>query len=64
VAEERDGVSRIEIQLRPIDGGVELTVTHADLRNEQSAIDHEDGWAASLARLDRLLSAPIARNVG
>jgi uncharacterized protein YndB with AHSA1/START domain len=55
VVEELDGVSRIEFELRPIDGGVELTVTHADLRNERSAIIHEGGWIGSLARLSRLL---------
>jgi uncharacterized protein YndB with AHSA1/START domain len=61
VVEELDGVSRIEFDLRPIDGGVELTVTHADLRNEASALVHEDGWTGSLARLDRLVGAsPVA----
>ena len=55
VAEELDGVSRIEFELRPIDIGVELTVTHTDLRNEVSATIHENGWMASLARLGRLL---------
>jgi uncharacterized protein YndB with AHSA1/START domain len=55
VEEERDGLSRIEFDLRPIDGGVELTVTHADLRNERSAAIHEGGWVGSLARLARLL---------
>jgi uncharacterized protein YndB with AHSA1/START domain len=55
VAEELDGVSRIEFDLRPIDGGVELTVTHADLRSDRSAIIHESGWVDSLARLSRLL---------
>lgn len=54
VEEERDGLSRIEFDLRPIDGGVELTVTHADLRNERSAAIHEGGWVGSLARLSRL----------
>jgi uncharacterized protein YndB with AHSA1/START domain len=61
VDEELDGVSRIEIELRPIDGGVELTVTHADLRNDASAINHEQGWTASLARLSRLLERAAAR---
>jgi uncharacterized protein YndB with AHSA1/START domain len=55
VLEERDGVSRVEIDLRPIDGGVELTVTHADLRNDVSGNIHESGWVDSLARLSRLL---------
>jgi uncharacterized protein YndB with AHSA1/START domain len=60
VEEELDGVSRIEFELRPIDGGVELTVTHADLRNDHSAAIHEAGWVGSLARLDRLLGAAAA----
>jgi uncharacterized protein YndB with AHSA1/START domain len=55
VEEERDGVSRIEFELKPIDGGVELTVTHADLRNDASANIHELGWEGSLGRLARLL---------
>ncbi len=55
VEEERDAVSRIEMDLRPIDGGVELTVTHANLRNEASAAIHEAGWTASLVRLKRHL---------
>jgi uncharacterized protein YndB with AHSA1/START domain len=58
VPEELDGVSRITIELRPIDGGVELTVTHADLRNDASARNHELGWAASLAKLVQLLGGP------
>ena len=47
--------SRIEIELKPIDGGVELTVTHSNLANEASGIDHEGGWADSLGRLNRLV---------
>ena len=47
--------SRIEIELRPVDGGVQLTVTHADLENEASGIIHESGWTDSLARLSRLV---------
>jgi uncharacterized protein YndB with AHSA1/START domain len=61
VVAERDGVSRIEFELRPIDGGVELTVTHADLSSERSAIIHEDGWVGSLARLSRLLEGGLQR---
>ena len=59
VEEELDGVSRIRIELRPIDGCVELTVTHADLRNEASGIVHEAGWTDSLARLSRLLGGAL-----
>ena len=55
VSEERDGVSRIEFDLKPVEGGVELTVTHRDLRNDASAKLHEGGWIGSLSRLGRLL---------
>jgi uncharacterized protein YndB with AHSA1/START domain len=63
VEEEREGVSRIEFELRPIDEGVELTVTHADLRNEVSAAIHENGWLGSLNKLSRLVSQPNSRAV-
>jgi len=57
VTAEAEGISRIEFDLRPIEGGVELTVTHADLRNEASAAIHALGWPDSLFRLRRLLEA-------
>jgi uncharacterized protein YndB with AHSA1/START domain len=56
--EELDRTSRIEIALRPIDTGTELTFTHADLRNETSRLSHERGWTGSLAKLVRLLAEP------
>ena len=56
VEEELDGVSRITIELKQIDVGVELTVTHTDLRNEASRAIHENGWIGSLNRLSRLLA--------
>ena len=55
VVEERDNISRIEFDLRPIEGGVELTVTHTDLRNEASADIHGAGWVGTLDRLRRLV---------
>src|SRR5579862_4102740 len=55
VVVERDNVSRIEFDLRPIDGGVELTVTHTDLTDEASASIHGEGWVGSLGRLTRLV---------
>jgi uncharacterized protein YndB with AHSA1/START domain len=60
---EAEGVSRIEFELRPIEEGVELTVTHADLRNQTSAAIHEQGWFGSLAKLSRLVSQPDSRVV-
>jgi uncharacterized protein YndB with AHSA1/START domain len=49
-------VSRIEIDLRPIEIGTELTFTHADLSTIASQKSHEGGWIGSLAKLERHLT--------
>jgi uncharacterized protein YndB with AHSA1/START domain len=49
-------VSRIEIDLRPIESGTELTFTHADLKNDASKASHEWGWTGALAKLVRHLT--------
>lgn len=54
--EELGRTSRIEIALKPIDTGTELTFTHAELRNDASRLSHERGWTGSLAKLVRLLA--------
>ena len=46
-------VSRVEITLRPVDEGVELTLTHSGLASEASARSHEEGWAGGLDQLER-----------
>lgn len=51
--EEAEAESRIEIALRPIDIGTELTFTHARLKNEASRISHEEGWSGALDKLVR-----------
>lgn len=51
--EEHGEESRIEVALRPIDTGTELTFTHARLRNETSRASHESGWNGSLDKLVR-----------
>jgi uncharacterized protein YndB with AHSA1/START domain len=48
--------SRIEIALRPIEEGTELTFTHAGLRSAASRSSHAHGWTHSLAKLARHLS--------
>jgi uncharacterized protein YndB with AHSA1/START domain len=50
---ERERVSRLELRLRPIDTGTELTLVHADLRDEVSARSHERGWEGALDKLVR-----------
>jgi len=51
--EEYGEVSRIEIDLEPIDGGTEMTLTHARLRTEDSRASHERGWSGALDKLVR-----------
>jgi uncharacterized protein YndB with AHSA1/START domain len=51
--EEHGEESRIEIALRPIDIGTELTFTHARLKNEKSRASHEEGWNGALDKLVR-----------
>jgi uncharacterized protein YndB with AHSA1/START domain len=45
--------SRIEVDLRPIDTGTELTFTHSHLQTEASRASHEEGWRGALDKLAR-----------
>jgi len=58
--EEWGRTSRIEIDLRPTDGGTELTFTHAQLKNAASMASHERGWTGAFAKLVALFTAPTA----
>jgi uncharacterized protein YndB with AHSA1/START domain len=55
--EESGRASRIEFDLRPIDGGVELTFTQSDLKNEASRLSHQRGWIGALDKLVARLGA-------
>jgi uncharacterized protein YndB with AHSA1/START domain len=50
---EDPGESRVEIRLRAIAEGTELTFTHAALASAESARGHEDGWTGALDKLVR-----------
>jgi uncharacterized protein YndB with AHSA1/START domain len=50
--EERGNISRVEIRLRAIEDGTELTFTHANL-NDVTKISFEGGWVLALAKLAR-----------
>ena len=52
---EDEGESRIEIDLRPIEGGTELVLTHALLGSEQARKEHEEGWTGALDKLEAYL---------
>jgi uncharacterized protein YndB with AHSA1/START domain len=49
--QEDPGESRVEIKLRPIPEGTELTLTHEQLHDEDSRRSHEEGWMGSLDKL-------------
>jgi uncharacterized protein YndB with AHSA1/START domain len=49
--EEGAPASRVEIDLRPIADGTELTFTHALLSDEDSARSHREGWNGALSKL-------------
>jgi len=51
--EEAGEESRVEIDLRPIDTGTELTFTHSRLQTEASRASHEQGWTSALDKLVR-----------
>ena len=51
--EEGSEISRLEIDLKPIDMGTELTLTHARLKGEASRASHGAGWAGALDKLVR-----------
>ena len=50
---EAGEVSCIEVDLRPIEIGTELTFTHSRLQSEASRISHEEGWSGALDKLVR-----------
>jgi uncharacterized protein YndB with AHSA1/START domain len=49
--EEDPNESRVEIDLRPIPEGTELTFTHAALFSEATRLSHERGWSGALDKL-------------
>jgi len=53
---EDPGESRIEIVLRPIPEGTELTFSHSRLHDEETQRSHAAGWAGSLRKLDALFT--------
>jgi uncharacterized protein YndB with AHSA1/START domain len=49
---EDPGESRIEITLRAVPEGTELTLTHSRLQDEDARVSHEQGWTGSLNKLE------------
>ena len=55
-AGEDPGESLVEIELRAIAEGTELTFTHSRLRDEDTRRSHEEGWNGALDKLQRRFS--------
>jgi uncharacterized protein YndB with AHSA1/START domain len=55
--DEAGEISRIEIELKRIDSGTEVTFIHARLKTDASRASHERGWAGALEKLVRRFSA-------
>ena len=60
--EDEGGSSRIEIDLRAIEEGTELTFTHSRLASEATRVTHEEGWTGSLDKLVRHFQDEGARH--
>jgi len=48
-------VSRVSVALRPVPGGTELDFVHDRFVDQVARDNHERGWGATFAKLDRLL---------
>jgi uncharacterized protein YndB with AHSA1/START domain len=52
--DEHGKVSRVEMRVRAIETGPELTLVRSLLSNEDSARSHEGGWDGALQKLMRM----------
>ena len=57
---EDEGISRIEITLRAVDDGTELTFIHSGLADQATRDGHAEGWNGSLDKLERHLAGGAA----
>jgi uncharacterized protein YndB with AHSA1/START domain len=52
--EEDPNESRLEIALRPVPEGTEITITHSLLSDGQTSLSHKEGWTGALDKLEAL----------
>jgi hypothetical protein len=57
------GESLIEIRLRAVAEGTELTFTHSRLLDEETRRSHEEGWTGALDKLERHFLVPERRSL-
>ena len=46
------GESRVEITLKAVPEGTELTFVHSQLHDEETRLSHEEGWTGALDKLE------------
>jgi uncharacterized protein YndB with AHSA1/START domain len=61
---EDPGESRVEIILKAIPEGTELTFVHSRLHSEETRRSHEEGWAGSLDKLQARFAVGTAQMPG
>jgi uncharacterized protein YndB with AHSA1/START domain len=57
---EDPGESRVEITLKAVPEGTELTFVHALLHDEETRRSHEGGWSGALDKLEARFAAGMA----
>lgn len=50
-------VSRLAVELRPVDGGTELELVHDRFVDATARANHEHGWSATFVKLEAFLTA-------
>lgn len=53
--DDTDRETLIELDFAETDGTTTVTLTHSNLRDQESVISHEDGWSNCLDNLGRVL---------
>jgi uncharacterized protein YndB with AHSA1/START domain len=56
-----EGESRVEVTLKAVPEGTELTFVHSLLRDEETRLSHEGGWAGALDKLVALFTRENTR---
>ena len=51
------GESRVEITLKAVAEGTELTFVHSQLQDEEQSLNHSEGWTGALNKLEVYLAA-------
>jgi len=58
---EKGRTSRLELHLRPVAEGTELTLIHAELGQDAGAKSHGEGWSGALEKLVKTYTEEAAR---